>query len=216
MKEQRFDKNVYMEFFYWLYQSLASSLCFWCVNILYIAAAFLLSIDGRNVFSFIFYWSRLHRDDRYDRRISKRKKFFTSTFVHKDVSPILAKGIFYWLFAWIVSVIMIFDCFFFIRFSYGKWLIPLFVLLACLSVSFSINCWYFQVRNPASKPNQVLRIAFYYTLKKWYVSLLDFLLLTSLFLFFFVKPQWCILLGPSIVFGLIYFNNRKLMRTMDL
>lgn len=145
-----------------------------------------------------------------------KKKFFTSTFVHKDVSPILAKGIFYWLFAWIVSVIMIFDCFFFIRFSYGKWLIPLFVLLACLSVSFSINYWYFQVRNPASKPNQVLRIAFYYTLKKWYVSLLDFLLLTSLFLFFFVKPQWCILLGPSIVFGLIYFNNRKLMRTMDL
>lgn len=78
MKEQRFDKNVYMEFFYWLYQSLASSLCFWCVNILYIAAAFLLSIDGRNVFSFIFlyfYWSRLHRDDRYDRRISKEKVF---------------------------------------------------------------------------------------------------------------------------------------------
>ena len=54
MKEQRFDNNVYMEFFYWLYQSLASSLCFWCVNILYIAAAFLLSIDGRNVFSVIF------------------------------------------------------------------------------------------------------------------------------------------------------------------
>ena len=77
MKEQRFDKNVYMEFFYWLYQSLASSLCFWCVNILYIAAAFLLSID-----------------DRHDRRINKRKKFFISTFVHKDVSPILAKGIF--------------------------------------------------------------------------------------------------------------------------
>lgn len=26
--------------------------------------------------------------------LAKEKKFFTSTFVHKDVSPILAKGIF--------------------------------------------------------------------------------------------------------------------------
>ena len=220
MKEQRFDKNVYMEFFYWLYQSLASSLCFWFVNILYIAAAFLLSIDGRNVFSFIF--SLLFIGPGcivmigMTEELAKEKSFSSVRLFIKTFRRFWLKGFFYWLFAWIVSVIMIFDCFFFIRFSYGKWLIPLFVLLACLSVSFSINCWYFQVRNPASKPNQVLRIAFYYTLKKWYVSLLDFLLLTSLFLFFFVKPQWCILLGPSIVFGLIYFNNRKLMRTMDL
>ncbi len=117
------------------------------------------------LFFFTFYWSRLHRDDRYDRRISKRKSFSPVRLFIKTFRQFWLKGFFYWLFAWIVSVIMIFDCFFFIRFSYGKWLIPLFVLLACLSVSFSINCWYFQVRNPASKPNQVLRIAFYYTLK---------------------------------------------------
>lgn len=98
MKEQRFDKNVYMEFFYWLYQSLASSLCFWCVNILYIAAAFLLSIDGRNVFSLIF--SLLFIGPGcivmigMTEELAKEKKFFISTFVHKDVSPILAKGIF--------------------------------------------------------------------------------------------------------------------------
>ncbi len=28
MKEQRFDKNVYMEFFYWLYQSLQVAFVF--------------------------------------------------------------------------------------------------------------------------------------------------------------------------------------------
>ncbi|RCF90790.1 hypothetical protein B1146_10765, partial [Enterococcus faecium] len=94
----------------------------------------------------------------------------------------------FWVFAWFVLVLMIFVCFFFILLSYGKWFIPLFVLLACFSVPFSINYSYFQVGNPASKPNQFLRIAFFYTLKKWYVSLLDFLLLTSLFPFFFVKP----------------------------
>ncbi len=106
--------------------------------------------------------------------LAKEKSFSPVRLFIKTFRQFWLKGFFYWLFAWIVSVIMIFDCFFFIRFSYGKWLIPLFVLLACLSVSFSINYWYFQVRNPASKPNQVLRIAFYYTLKKWYVSLLDF------------------------------------------
>ncbi len=135
MKEQRFDKNVYMEFFYWLYQSLASSLCFWCVNILYIAAAFLLSIDGRNVFSFIF--SLLFIGPGcivmigMTEELAKEKSFSPVRLFIKTFRQFWLKGFFYWLFAWIVSVIMIFDCFFFIRFSYGKWLIPLFVLLAC-------------------------------------------------------------------------------------
>lgn len=110
MKEQRFDKNVYMEFFYWLYQSLASSLCFWCVNILYIAAAFLLSIDGRNVFSFIF--SLLFIGPGcivmigMTEELAKEKSFSPVRLFIKTFRQFWLKGFFYWLFAWIVSVIM--------------------------------------------------------------------------------------------------------------
>ena len=109
MKEQRFDKNVYMEFFYWLYQSLASSLCFWCVNILYIAAAFLLSIDGRNVFSLIF--SLLFIGPGcivmigMTEELTKEKSFSSVRLFIKTFRRFWLKGFFYWLFAWIVSVI---------------------------------------------------------------------------------------------------------------
>lgn len=103
MKEQRFDKNVYMEFFYWLYQSLASSLCFWCVNILYIAAAFLLSIDGRNVFSFIF--SLLFIGPGcivmigMTEELAKEKSFSPVRLFIKTFRQFWLKGFFYWLFA---------------------------------------------------------------------------------------------------------------------
>lgn len=68
--------------------------------------------------------------------LAKEKSFSPVRLFIKTFRQFWLKGFFYWLFAWIVSVIMIFDCFFFIRFSYGKWLIPLFVLLACFTCLF--------------------------------------------------------------------------------
>lgn len=212
--KQTFDSNIYMKFFRILYIGLIANLCLWLINLPFSIAALILEIDLRNIVwfggSLLFIGpgmiSMLALIDQWIKE--------------KDIEPIPVffnalkyyglNGFLYWGIGWLGTVIAIMDMIALRNFSFGHWLYPFFFLISMICLSVSIQCWYFQIRNPEANRKNVLKISLYYSLKKWYVSLLNLLLLGTTLILIVIKPQFGLILTPIFLIGLIYLNMNYL------
>lgn len=211
--EQQFERNLYMKMMGWIYLFLVSNLCFWLMNVPFIVTALFLAIDERNLAVFAVALSFVGVGGialvALLEEVIKEKEMTPVRVYRQKLKQFGWRGYLYWLMGWTGSIVAFADGLFFLRFPFGRWLSPFFFLLGVMSLSLSLNCWYFQVRNPLAKKKDVLRIALYYTFKKWYVSLINVLLLLLLFVCVILKPPFGISFGPMAIFGLVYFNQRK-------
>ena len=104
------------------------------------------------------------------------------------------------------NVLFLADVYVFAKLPGGQWLIPFFLLLLIIGVAVSINAWYYQVRNPQATMKDVLRLAFYMALKKWYASLLNLVLFAAIFAVMLLKPQFGFVITTSLFAGMMYLN----------
>lgn len=214
LRKQTFDNNLYMKMFRWAYILLMGSVCFTLAILPFSLAVLFLAVDSHN--SLPFAASLLFFGPAMCAVFSVADVFKQE----QDVAPVQQffraywqfglRGLFLWLPGWLGSIIACVDIFFFAKIPNGQWLIPFFLLLAAASISLSINCWYFQVKNPTESIKNILRISIYYVFRKWYISLLNVALYLLVPLLMLLKPQFGFILTPAILAGLIYLNAGKL------
>ncbi|MGM0124575.1 hypothetical protein IGI37_001953 [Enterococcus sp. AZ194] len=217
-KKQAFENNIYMKLFRWAYIILIGNLCFLLVNSPFFLVAITTAIDSRNILLFslallffipssltVIAWLNKWREEK---DIEPAKQFFM---LYRLVwrKSISLGGI-----GWLVSLIAGMDILFFLRLSSGKWFIPFFFILILMALSVSINNFYFQVRNPQLKSKIIYKTSFYFSLKKWYVSLLNTILLLAVPILMLVKPQFGFLVTPVIFFGAIYLNCLQMTKSL--
>ena len=208
--KQRFDTNIYMKLFRWAYILLMGTLCFSLVNLPFFFATISLAIDVRNVLFFAL--SLLFVGPGFVALFGMIDVFKE----HKDVEPVKEflrkyrqfglRGFLYGLIGWGASVVCLADVYVFAKLPGGQWLIPLFLILMIIGLAVSINAWYYQVRNPQATMKDVLRLAFYMALKKWYASLLNLVLFAAIFAVMLLKPQFGFVITTSLFAGIMYLN----------
>lgn len=211
-KKPTFEDNIYMKLIRWGYLLLVANLCFVVAMLPFALAALFLAIDLRNLFPFalslLFVGPALiatcgYLDDfKRELEIDAPVKTFFKYWLRFG-----RRGLIYWLVGWSGSIVAVADISFFVNLPNGKWLTPFFMLLAILASAVSINCWYFQIRNPEKGLKDVFRISLFYAIRKWYFSLLNVLLLGILLSLMVLKPQFGFLLTPVLFAGLIYLNT---------
>ncbi|OTN75429.1 hypothetical protein A5886_000499 [Enterococcus sp. 8G7_MSG3316] len=205
-----FDNNIYMKVFQILYTGLIANLCFWVAIFPLSVVALFLAINPGNIFWFAV--SSLWLGSAMISLIA----FIDQWIREKDIAPVKTyfrsmksfgiKGFLYWLIGWSGTMIAIVDMRAFSYISNGHWTYPFFLVLAFLSIGLSTYSWYFQVRNPQAQVKAVLMMSFYYLVRKWYFSLINFVLFAVLVVLIFIKPQIGLLISPILLTGLIYLN----------
>lgn len=214
--KQTFENNIYMKIFRWVYIVLGSNLSFVLVNIPFFLAAVSLALDIRNLplflFSLLFVGPGAMAFLATLDEFKEKKEIDPFRVYFNSYRKWVTKGSLYWLIGWAGIVIFSVDFYFVMITDVGKWLFPLLVVFIVLTLAVSINAWYFQLRNPNTTAKEVLRIAVYYALKKWYVSILNSCLFTFIFIMMLLKPQFGYLLTPGILMGIVYLNTSRLHR----
>lgn len=217
--KQTFEQNIYMKMFRWAYIFLMINICFVMINIPFFIAVTSLAIDPRNIPLFLLSFLLVGPgiiasmgviDVLKDRKdVDPVKEFF------KKYKKFAFRGFSYGLLSILGLIIGLTDIFLFMKHPLGKWIVPFFIFLVFISLVISINSWYFQIRNPDGKMKEILQIAVFYSFRKWYVSLLNIVLLLLSFTVMLLKPQFGFILSFSLFLGLIYLNNRFLLVMKD-
>lgn len=213
-KKQSFEDNIYMKLFNWAYLILVGNILWTFLNLpFFLASLFLSFVPGNYV---IFWGSLIFMGPATMIVFACLDEFATL----KDISPLktffrylrryFLKGLGYWLAFLAIFLVAGVDILFFYKTSMAGIMLPLFILLTLLSLAIVLNCFYFQIRNPQSPVKDILRISFYYSLKKWYASLLNVALIGAMLTLMLLKPQFGFILSPVIFLGIIYLNSTKL------
>lgn len=214
LRKQTFETNIYMKLFRWAYIFLMSSLCVTLTVTPFFLAVVSLAIDSQNILPFAI--SLLFFGSAVGAAMSVADGFKQE----HDVAPVRQffsayrclgwRHLLFWLPGWLGSIVAAVDIFFFAKIANGQWMIPFFILLAVSGIGLSINCWYFQVKNPKASIKDIFRISIYYVFRKWYISLLNVLVFLLIPLVMLLKPQFGFIITPSVFIGLIYLNASRL------
>src|SRR5699024_1785737 len=219
-KKQPFDNNIFMKIFHWAYVLLAANICFALVNLPFCLVALTTAVDPRN--TWLFALALLPMGPAVMVMIA----WIDQLKSQKDLDPVKSffqlyrkfwkKGLLYGSLAWLVSVISIVDILFFMKTSNGKWILPFFILLTSLALALMNHCDYFQVKNPELASKDILKTAAYFTLRKWYVSLLNVVLVALVLIVMVVKPQFGMTILPVLFLGIVYLNCTQLSKNTVL
>lgn len=214
-KNQTFDNNIYMRWIYYIYCGLMVNIGMWLVILpFFITINYLALMPENAVFlvlsSLIFYpaiMSMFSAIDFYRQNgdISPFKFFFTY-----GLRQFGLKGLKYGAMVTMILIISLID----IKVTYSspiaKISLPFFIMLMLITLALACNMMYFRVRNPKLPEKDIFRVAAYYLIKKWYVSLLNVSLFLAMVTLMAIKPQLGFLLTPAIFLGIIFLNCSKL------
>lgn len=215
MKKQTFENNIYMKIFNWVYIFLSTSLLFSLFNLPFVLCVLMLAVDPRNALWFSL--SLITFGPASIGALATIDEFFEE----KNVSPVKAyfgyvkkyflKGLAYWLPVLVLSFILIVDIkFFMIHMTVGRFILPLFIILIVLMVGLYLNAIYLQVKNPNHGIADVYRAAVYYLARRWYIAAINAAIFAIIPILMLVKPQFGMVITPSLGIFLIYMNSRFL------
>ncbi|MBO0461622.1 DUF624 domain-containing protein [Enterococcus sp. DIV1298c] len=217
-KKQTFETNVYMKLFRLAYSFLAGNLCIFLVNLPFFLVVVTTAIDSRNSLfllgSILFFLPAIlttlacFANDIQGNDVPVKTFFQLYRGLWKKSMYLGGPG-------YLVIVISYVDILFFIHQPMGKWVIPFFFLLIILAISLILNNFYLQVKNPKISIRKIYHVSLYYVLKKWYISLLNAVLLVLLLIVMVVKPQFGFLLTPNLFLGLVYLNCKQTYRELN-
>lgn len=210
LKKQTFETNIYMKIFRWVYIVLIGNLCFLCVNSPFAIIAITTAIDGRNLFLFsialLFFIPSSLTAIAWLNKWQEEKEFDPAKQFFQLYKSLWKKSFGLGGIGWIISLVASVDSLFFLKLSIGKWLLPFFFVLIFIATSVSINNFYLYLRNPQLKISIIYKASLYFSLKKWYVSLVNTLLFIAIPLVMVIKPQFGFLVTPVLFLGVIYLN----------
>ncbi len=217
MKSMRtFENNLYMKAFRWVYNMLVFNLLFTLLNLPLFLAFNLLAVDSRNTWFFLL--AALPFGGAFAGLIGSLEQFA----MNKECEPAKVffsqiytfwlKGTVYWLTALACLVVIATDLLFFAATPWFQWISPLLFVVGVIGLGIFLNSIYFQIKNPLAGSKDIYKISLYYTLRKWYTTGLNGLLLVLIPVCMLLKPQFGYLLAPSLLGGLIYLNSGKLYR----
>lgn len=214
MKKERFQENIYMKLIGKCYYILALNLLLALLLLPLILAINLLAFDWRNLFWFML--TALPFGGGLLASFGTVSLFLqedSSTPV-KDFGKMLRRffkpSFKYWLPVLLVVSIVTVDLIALAKHPDYFWISGILILLVVLTIGLFLNCCYFQVRNPMHNGKDVLRISFYYTFRKWYVSVINVLLFSLLVTAAIIKSSVGLLVLPYLFIILIYLNCGKL------
>jgi hypothetical protein len=204
-----------MKWIFYIYCGLMMNLGFVMLNLPFFMAANFLKLQSENfgifllstilfypaiisVFAVINYY-------RSSGDIAPFKNFF-----NYGLKKFGLKGLKYGCISTLILLVVISDSLLFVRLPFAKISVPFCLILSLLIVAMSINMMYFRVRNPKASEKDIFRIAFYYSLRKCYVSFLNILLFAGLIILMFIKPQFGFMITPVLFIGIIFLNCAKL------
>ncbi len=211
MKKHDFMNNPFMKVMNWAYIGLTVSVLFALTNLPLVFCALFLAVDSRNLPFFLI--ALLPFGSACMAGLGVADEFIT----HKAVAPAKAyaqhliqafkRGLLYWVPTLLVVIILATDIgWFAANPALGRFLLPLLVILLAVVLGLSVNLMYLQVRNPEVGPKAVFKLAVYYLAKRWYIALLNAVLLASVPVLMIIKPQFGMVVTPSVLLLLIYLN----------
>lgn len=214
MKKDSYDEPFYMKIFSYAYFFLMLNVLFTLVNLPLFLTTTSLAIDYRNTLFFFIASLPIGSvvisligalDDFYEsKEIKPLNQFFDS------LKKFWLSGLIYWIANLILGTIFLVDIVYFSNTSFNRLMIPFLMILFLISLGTTLNCCYFQVRNPEKGIFEIIKFSFFYTLKKWYLSLVNVFLFLGMMGLIVVKPQFGYMIGPSILLFLLYLNCQQL------
>ncbi|MGG5309297.1 DUF624 domain-containing protein [Enterococcus mundtii] len=217
-KKQTFETNVYMKLFCLAYSFLAGNLCLLLVNLPFFLVVVTTAIDIRNSLFFLgslfFFLPATMTTFAWFVEGVQENEVPVKTFFQLYRS-LWKKSMYLGGPGYLVIVISFVDILFFMDQQIGKWLIPFFFIFIILAINLIINNFYLQVKNPEISIRNIYHVSFYYVVKKWYISLLNTVLVFLLLVVMVIKPQFGFLLTPCLFLGLIYLNCKQTYRHLS-
>jgi hypothetical protein len=214
-KKQAYDNNIYLKWIFYIYCALMLNLGLLLLNLPFFVAANFLALSYPNLgilllLTLPFYPAIIAIFavmDKYDKQghIAPFKDFLT-----QGIRRFGLTGLGYGSVTTLVLTVLISDMMLFYHLPLAQLSLPFLGLVSLLVLALALNMLYFRVRNPQAQARDVLRLAIYCLLRKWYVSLLNVLLLFAMFAVMFVKPQFGFIITPALFLGIIFLNCRKL------
>ncbi|WP_261805862.1 DUF624 domain-containing protein [Lapidilactobacillus luobeiensis] len=211
MKKQSFENNVYMKIFNWLYIFFVTSLLFSIVNLPFVLCVLFLALDVRN--ALIFWGSLLFFGPALMAGLAVIDRFMEikTASPFKDYFHFLRQffkvGFLYGAITLLIIGIFGTDIYFFmLHQKIGQFLVPLMLILMVVVLALFVNVIYFQIRNPQRDFKSVLKVSLYYLAKRWYLALINALVLLLLPTLMLIKPQFGMVLTPSLIMLLLYLN----------
>ncbi|WP_139843788.1 DUF624 domain-containing protein [Candidatus Enterococcus clewellii] len=217
MKSMRtFENNLYMKAFRWAYNLLIFNVLFTLLNLPLFLAFNLLAVDPRNTLFFLV--ALLPFGGAFAALLGSLEQFSLDkecepvTVFFNQIRSFWLKGTAYWLVTLACLIVIFTDLLFFSATPWFQWISPLLFIVGVIGLGVFLNSSYFQIRNPLASSKDIYKISFFYTLKKWYLTGLNGLLLVAILGCMLLKPQLGYLLAPSLLGGLIYLNSRHLYK----
>lgn len=218
-KEEFLDNNIYANGFRMVYRLLMLNVYFTVTTSPLLIVLSISALTLTNWFFFMlasltFVPSCLAVLKSLDKMIEEKELEVTRDYVRFFGQGFKRSFCYGGLFSLLVMIAVV-DLVFVTRFPWFKGLLPVFVLLILLASGWLINTLYFYTRNPEQSSRNLVRVASFYVLKKWYVSLINVVLLGLLISALALKPPVGFLILPSLLLGAIYWNCSKLHQVGD-
>ena len=211
MKRHDFMNNPFMKVMNWAYDVLVMSLLFALTNLPLVFCALFLAIDVRNLPFFLvallpFGSASLAGLAVVNDFISK-KGIAPAKDYARYLIKYFARGLAYWVPTLLVVIILVTDIVWNVMNpALGRFLMPLLVILLLAVLGLVVNLLYLQVRNPDATKRAVWRLSVYYLAKRWYIALVNAVLVTAVPMLMIIKPQFGMVITPALLLLLIYLN----------
>lgn len=218
-KEEFLDNNLYANGFRMVYRLLMLNVCFTLTTSPLLITFSISALTINNWFFFMlasltFVPSCLAIFKCLDKLAYEKELDVTHdymTFFTQDFKKSFGYGL---LFSLLLTIGLV-DMVFVMRFPLFKGGLPLFVLFILLGTGLLVNTLYFYTRNPYQSSQNLVRIAVFYLVKKWYISIVNITLFGLLISALALKPPVGFFILPSLLSSVIYWNCSKLHQVGD-
>lgn len=211
MKKRNFENNIYMKIFNWAYIFLILSMLFSLTNLPLILATFTMKLNAASlpifIASLILLLPSLTAGLATVGAFIKDKSVAPVKTYFGNFKRLIKKSLIVSLLALIGTGILGVDLkFMVIHQNIGRALLPLFVVLLILGWALAINCCFFIAEQPELSLREIGRYALVHLVKKWYVAILNVVILFLIVALMVLKPQFGLTITPSLLTLLLYQN----------
>ena len=213
-KEEFLDNNIYAKLFRMVYFFLIINVGFWLTTSPLFVLISLSALTLKNYYFFSLASLTLVPSifailKTLDLFINKEDVSFFKAYFKAFVSQ-FKKTFVYGLGLAMILTVCIVDIVFILEHPNFKLFLPFLILIMSMSTGVLLNQLYFSVRNPKQSEKAIWRIATYYGLKKWYITLLNVVILVVFLMALFLKPPVGFLILPSLLLFAVFWNCSKL------
>lgn len=219
IKEDFIQNNVCFNIFNTIYYFLMMNIYFGLTNALFLITVVTFTFKIQNVLIFAIALiptgpsisALIYCLNKYN----KEKLLNISSDFFTGYKVFFKKAISVWLVSLLLITILIIDLLFFMKTQYIGMFAPIIFIAFYVVLITAINYFYYLVKNENSSIKDLLKISFYFSLRKFYFGIVNLIIVLSLFFITPLMPVFAIVILPSIFIYLIYTNNTYLYKSKE-